>query len=398
MLLVQSWPGGATAVYADRLLRALRRDPTGPQSSGPAVNEQRLAVKMLAPRSYSYATQEGAVLPYLVELRGTGLSVRAFNAGALFVRRLIQMSQVRSLMDAVHPAVVHVLGASGVGPAMLLACRRRRIPLVVTIHDLPPRTSLWNPAKAIASGGPGFLLADHIIVHGQWSKAELVRRFGERAGRRTSALDLGAFDYGAPSAERHVLRAQYGLPNEQAIALFFGSLRADKGLETALRALATVSAVTLFVVGHEPSRSEPPASGYRELANRLGISERVVWKIGWLPDTEVADVFRSSDFVVLPYARTFSGQSAVVRVAQQYGVPAVGSERGEVGAALAAMPDSIAVDGESLPAVAEGIRQMAARVAGRGPVSSGANPSEFAWDAIATSVLSIYRRLLAPEG
>ena len=297
-------------------------------------------------------------------------------------------------MRASRPAIVHLLGAAGVGPLTLLACRRNSTRLIVTVHDLPPRSALWNPVKAIACGNPGFLLADRIVVHGTWSARELFRRFGRSVAHRTVTMDLGDFDYGAASAAPDELRVRFGLPSDRPIVLFFGSLRRDKGLDLALEALASVPDVSLFVVAHEPSRAEPSAAHYERLAAQFGVASRVVWKVGWLPDDQVADIFAASDLVVLPYRKTFSGQSAVLRVAKHYGIPVIGSNHGEVGLALSQMPHCVVVSPDSPPALAEGIREMTSRITQFGVEPERRMTGTDAWSDLATSVLSTYREML----
>ena len=208
-------------------------------------------------------------------------------------------------------------------------------------------------------------------------------------------MALGAFDYGAASADQHALRSRYGLPIEGPVALFFGSLRRDKGLDLALRALAAVPELTLLVSAHEPSRAEPPAEHFRALAVELGVATRVVWQVGWLPDEEVPNVFMASDFVVLPYRRDFSGQSAVLKVAQQYGLPVIGSDHGQLGVDLRSTPHCITVPAESPEDLARAMSAMLTRSSLDRAGEQGGAGGAASWDLLATDVRSTYRDLLS---
>jgi glycosyltransferase involved in cell wall biosynthesis len=395
VLLVQPWPEGATAIYAAELSDALHRRVAERTANGVQNVENSFVIRMVAPSSFILGSKQGTVWPVLAEVRGTHLRVSALNGVAILLRRSLQMWQVRRVVRHYKPKIVHLLGAAGVGPLTLLTCRWNGVRLVVSVHDLPPRAAIWNPRKSIACGGPGFLFAHRIIVHGLWSREELSRRFGGRFGRKVQVMSLGVFDYGIPSGDRHAIRRRYGLPAEGSVVLFFGSLRRDKGLDVALDALTRVPKLTLFVVAHEPSKAEPSAEEFKRRAASLGVAAQVVWNIGWLTDSEVPDVFAASDFVVLPYTRAFSGQSAVLRVAQHYGLPAVGSDHGEVGAELAVMPGSLSVPPECSEDLSKALEEMRSRHDALGPRVQGQTMERRTWVALADEVLTIYQNCVS---
>ena len=67
----------------------------------------------------------------------------------------------------------------------------------------------------------------------------------------------------------------------------------------------------------------------QQLARELGVDARVEWRLGFLPDDEVAALMRDAAIVVLPYRRTDA--SGVLATAIGHGRPAVVTDVGSLG-------------------------------------------------------------------
>lgn len=105
--------------------------------------------------------------------------------------------------------------------------------------------------------------------------------------------------------------------------LFFGLVRAYKGLDVLLRAMPEVpSDVRLLVVGEFWGGVEQ----FRALVTELGISDRVELRPGYLPAEEIPALFSSVDALVLPYRASSSSQN--VYIAFEYGLPVVATRVG----------------------------------------------------------------------
>jgi glycosyltransferase involved in cell wall biosynthesis len=96
-------------------------------------------------------------------------------------------------------------------------------------------------------------------------------------------------------------------------------------LDLLIRAIADVSReiaeVTLLVAGR-PWRME--FSQYDRLIDDLGIRDRCVLHIRYIPDSEVHLYYAAADIVVLPYREVY--QSGVVLMAMSYGRPVLVSD------------------------------------------------------------------------
>ncbi len=107
--------------------------------------------------------------------------------------------------------------------------------------------------------------------------------------------------------------------------LFFGNIREYKGLDVFLEALHRIGDRLEYraIVAGEFFVDPKP---YYRLCKRLGLDGRVCWKEGYVPDSEIPDLFRGADLVVLPYKR--ATQSGVVPLAYEFGVPVVATAVG----------------------------------------------------------------------
>ena len=97
-----------------------------------------------------------------------------------------------------------------------------------------------------------------------------------------------------PLAAREELRRRLGL--ERPTLVFVGRLTAQKSLETALRALATVDGPDLVLAGEGPERG-----ALERLSAELGLDGRVRF-LGPLPRERVLELLRAADAAILPSA------------------------------------------------------------------------------------------------
>ncbi|MCR4964301.1 MAG: glycosyltransferase [Bacteroidales bacterium] len=145
--------------------------------------------------------------------------------------------------------------------------------------------------------------------------------------------DLRLFTKDKPAAfSPHPLYDHYGdrLPREEALSLvnldpncryvlFFGFIRAYKGLDLLLDAFADDrfkdAPIKLLVAGEFYGDSAP----YLKKIEELGIQERVVLKTDFIPDSEVNRYFSAADIVAQPYKT--ATQSGVTQIAFHFEKP-----------------------------------------------------------------------------
>lgn len=160
-----------------------------------------------------------------------------------------------------------------------------------------------------------FALADGFLVHSAPLSDE-VRSF--RSDVPVVRIFHPAFDFYPPSRQAAPSPASPRL-------LFFGNIRAYKGLEVFLQALALVKSQMEFQATVAGEFYTNPGA-CRELADKLRLQEYLVWRDRYIPNEEVAEVFGQADLVVLPYLE--ATQSGVAPLAYHFQVPVIASDVG----------------------------------------------------------------------
>jgi UDP-glucose:(heptosyl)LPS alpha-1,3-glucosyltransferase len=135
-----------------------------------------------------------------------------------------------------------------------------------------------------------------IVAIAEAGRREIATLYGVGPDRLSvvyNGVDLARFHPKNRALYRGGVRAEAGIPTGAFTVLFVGSGFARKGLATAVEAFAAFSdrGSRLVVLG------KGDASAYRDLALRLGVSERVVW-LGARDDPE--RWYAGADIVVLP--------------------------------------------------------------------------------------------------
>ncbi len=139
--------------------------------------------------------------------------------------------------------------------------------------------------------------------------------------------------------------------------LFFGLIRDYKGLDWLIEAFARfvkdgADNFRLIVAGEFYSNGEK----YTELARRLGVYDKVVWRTEFVPDSEVRYYFGAADLIVQPYKS--ATQSGVTQIAYHFQKPMLVTR---VGGLPEIVPDGkvgYVVD-PNPKAIAEGLKRYA---------------------------------------
>ena len=118
--------------------------------------------------------------------------------------------------------------------------------------------------------------------------------------------------------------------------LFFGIIRDYKGLDLLLQAMGDERLkkmkVKLIVAGEFYNNAEQ----YHELERQLALSEQLVWRSQFVPDSEVKYYFNAADIVVQPYKS--ATQSGVTQIAYHFDKPMMVTD---VGGLKEIVPDGV---------------------------------------------------------
>ena len=183
-------------------------------------------------------------------------------------------------------------------------------PRVLTAHDILPREPLPGQMRATRR-----LLKtmDAVVVHSGDGAARLRAEVGIDA-ERIHVIPHGAFDYLTRLPDERPLPPELASV-EGPVVLFFGLLRAYKGVEVLIEAFHDIDGAELWVVGMPRMPLEP----LRELADE--VRGRVRFVPRFVDDAEIPAFFRRADIVALPYREI--DQSGVLYTALAFGKPIV---------------------------------------------------------------------------
>lgn len=142
------------------------------------------------------------------------------------------------------------------------------------------------------------------------------------------------YDNFGDAISKEEARKHLNLPLTERIILFFGFIRKYKGLDLLLDAMSILkqkdTRIKLLIAGE----FYEDRSAYEEQIKRLHISDSLILKTDFIPDSEVRYYFSAADFIVQPYRN--ATQSGVTPLAYHFEKPMLVTN---VGGLPAMVPD-----------------------------------------------------------
>jgi glycosyltransferase involved in cell wall biosynthesis len=189
------------------------------------------------------------------------------------------------------------------------------------------------------------------IVHSEADEREL-RALEPRARVYRSVHPPYAFFADQAACAPAAARRRLGLDDGTLILLFFGYVRAYKGLGYLVRALPAILRgcdCTLLIVGEFYEPKQP----YVDLIAELGVQDRVRVVDRYVDNEEVGTYFGAANVVVLPYES--ASQSGVAQVAFGFGVPVITTDVGGLAEAVEHGHTELIVPSRAPAALAEAV-------------------------------------------
>jgi len=176
-----------------------------------------------------------------------------------------------------------------------------------------------------------YRLADHILVHTDKMKMELIKEFSVQ-GDRVSVIPFG-INNSVPNTPLTPAEAKQrlGIREAEKTILFFGNITPYKGLEYLVKAfqqhLAQPDDYRLIIAG-VPRNCGRYWDGIRA-AIREGVERgRILLRAEFVPDEEAEVYFKAADVLVLPYRHIY--QSGVLFTGHNFGLPALVADVGSL--------------------------------------------------------------------
>lgn len=125
------------------------------------------------------------------------------------------------------------------------------------------------------------------------------------------------YDNYGTALDKAEARRQLGIDPRVPLVLFFGFIRAYKGLDLLLEALPQMPGVKALIAGECYEPWEP----YQQRIDQLGLGDRVSLHLDFIPTDQVRVFFSAADLVVQPYKS--ATQSGISQIAYHFGKPMV---------------------------------------------------------------------------
>ena len=177
-----------------------------------------------------------------------------------------------------------------------------------------------------------YRLADHIFVHTERMKRDLLEEFGVREGAVTF-IPFG-INNSVPNTEMTPVEAKrrLGIKAADRTILFFGNIGPYKGLEFLVEAFQSLVAKNpgyrLIIAGSLRDGSKRYWCEIQRMIRRDPSLERVIERIEYIPDEETELYFKAADILALPY--TYVSQSGVLLLAYSFGLPVIATDVGSL--------------------------------------------------------------------
>jgi len=204
--------------------------------------------------------------------------------------------------------------------------------IVLTVHNVNARrrdsndTALNRLTLKIQ-----YRLADHIFVHTDKMKRELIDEF-DVSQSRISVIPFG-INNAVPRTNLSPAEAKrrLGLREDQRAILFFGNIAPYKGLEYAIAAVRKLKAGTAdcqLIIAGRPKNCPKYWADISEDIREDVTSGRIQLRADFIPDEETEIYFKAADVLVLPYRLIY--QSGVLFLGQSFGLPVIASDVGSL--------------------------------------------------------------------
>ena len=301
-----------------------------------------------------------------------------------YLRKPAIMRDLAREIERIDPDIVHY--QSGGDPWILLALRRlRKFPLVSTIHDAQAHPGgATSPLSQFLKNLLISRLSQQVIVHGK-QQAEIMKKTYRLPAGSVNVVPIGGYDLFTGFNGHHIT------PEPHSV-LFFGSLRASKGIDIFLRAVPLIAGQVpdahFIVAGAGDCPAVHGASAQR--SGRIEVHNR------FIDAEEVPVFFERSALVVLPYLE--ASQSGVLPLAYLFHRPGVATRVGSIPEVVDEGVTGLLVDPGDEQALAQAVVRVLRDDRLRETMGQAAGKKlerDLSWDAIAEKTGRVYEHARA---
>ena len=334
---------------------------TGPQRSLPQVMRwlaEQGSVEFIVPESGATEREYRELGPVSVLGYSALTYARGPREGARLARKLArEVGMFRRELRRRRPDLV--VAVTTVLPAVVLAARLERVPVVVYAAELYEQR--WKAAPLLRVWGGLLATCTAALADGVVCCSELVARQFPGWLHRPVSVAYPPVGPEYDGGDRDVARSLYGLDGADPCIAVVGSISRGRGQDVAVRALPRIRErspqARLLLVGapHPRPVDLAFAAELRALAANLRLEDAVVFAE---PTDAMADVYAAADVVVNP-ARFAEPFGRVVPEALMARRPVVASRVGAIPEVIRDGVDGLMVDPDNPEALAAAVARLA---------------------------------------
>jgi D-inositol-3-phosphate glycosyltransferase len=204
--------------------------------------------------------------------------------------------------------------------------------IVLTVHNVNGRK---RDGKDTAINritlGIQYRLSDHIFVHTETMKQELISDFAVR-NEKISVIPFG-INNAVPNTQLtpKEARQRLGYTGPEKIVLFFGNIAPYKGLEyliAAFRRIVHSKDDYRLVIAGKPKNCEDYWNPLRSKISEEVQNGSIIVRDEFIPDADTELYMKAADVLVLPYRHIY--QSGVLFLGYSFGVPVLAADVGSL--------------------------------------------------------------------
>ena len=175
-----------------------------------------------------------------------------------------------------------------------------------------------------------YRLADHVFVHTQAMKQELLEGFEVREDA-TTVIPFG-LTAAVPDTDltRDQARRRLGIGDREKTILFYGHIGPYKGLEFLVAAFQRLAAedpdYRLIIAGKPGGTCDRYINDIQRTIRSDASRTKITQRLEYIPEDETESYFKAADVLALPY--TEIAQSGVLVLGYRFGLPAIATDVG----------------------------------------------------------------------
>jgi glycosyltransferase involved in cell wall biosynthesis len=302
-----------------------------------------------------------------------------------------------------RPAIFHILWNNKFElfdrTLLMFYYRMLRKKIVLTVHNVNMRKrdasdSVLNRLTLRIQ----YRLADHLFVHTEKMKTELIDGFGVRAARITVipfGINNSLPNTSLTSAEA---KRRLGLDSDQKAILFFGRITPYKGIDLLISAFCELlkqqNKLCLIIAG----RVDRCETYWKELRAQIEAQVQngsALVRDSFIPDDEAEIYFKAADVLILPYRDIY--QSGVLFTGQHFGIPILAADVGSFGDDIVEGKTGFVFRPEDPEDLARTIKRyfqsdLYAELPGRREEIRAFADEGHSWDHVGDIVVTVYQR------